>query len=198
MLTFLEGMLVEKSPARTVFNVGGVGYEVFIPLSSYDRLPPANQTCRILVYDYVREDQHALYGFMTEAERRLFVLLMSVSGIGPKLAMSTLSCLPVREITAAIAGGDVKRLATVSGIGRKIAERMVLELRDKLSAAEVYDAAKQGAGRLADDQRMPDAVLALVSLGYRPAEAQKMIATALPRMDAAMSVEEIVRRALTR
>lgn len=199
MITFIEGILVEKTPTRVVINVGGVGYEVFIPLSSFDRLGAHQQNCRLLTFDYIREDQHSLFGFVSEAERKMFILLMSVSGIGPKLAMSALSSLSVREMTGAIAGGDVKRLSGVSGIGKKIAERMVVELRDKLSAADVLEAAAPAASDLSGDHRLRDAVLALVSLGYKQAEAQKMVAGALsPPGKAALTVEEIVRKALSR
>jgi holliday junction DNA helicase RuvA len=196
MITFLEGQMVEKSPARLVINVGGVGYEVFIPLSSYDRLPAAGQVCRILVYEYIREDQHSLFGFMTEQERKTFVALMSVNGIGPKLAMSALSSLAVSELIAAIVAGDVGRLTTIAGVGRKIAERMALELRDKLAAEE----SAQGAGGAmgGPNVKSADAILALISLGYKQNEATKMVAAIAARESAEMSVEEIVRRALRR
>jgi len=193
MITFLEGTLVEKSPARLIINVAGVGYEVFIPLSSYDRLPVQGQNCRILVYEYIREDQHSLFGFVSELERRTFVLLMNVNGIGPKLAMSALSSLAVSELNAAIVAGDVARLATIAGIGKKTAERMVVELRDKLAA----DGITAAAGGDKQNNRSADAILALVSLGYKQLEAGKMVAAAATGGED-MSVEEIVRRALRR
>jgi len=199
MITFLEGILVEKTPTRVVLNVGGVGYEVFVPLSSFDRLGPEQQTCRLLIYDYIREDQHSLFGFVSAAERRLFVLLMSVSGIGPKLALSALSSLTVRDITGAIAGGDFKLLGSVSGIGKKIAERMVVELRDKISSAGGLESAAPSAADFGGDHRVRDAVLALISLGYKQAEAQKMVAGTLSLPGATtLTVEDIVRKTLTR
>jgi holliday junction DNA helicase RuvA len=198
MITFLEGILVEKTPTRVALNVGGVGYEVFIPLSSFDRLGAPRQTCRLLVCDYIREDQHSLFGFVSEAERKLFILLMSVSGIGPKLALSALSSLTVREITGAIALGDIRRLSGVTGIGKKIAERIVLELRDKLAAAEVLSAAAPTGADSGGDHRLRDAVLALISLGYKQADAQKMAATVPGGDKPDLAVEDIVRKALTR
>lgn len=198
MITFLEGVLTEKSPARAVLQVGGVGYEVFIPLSSYDRLGAEGAACRLLVFDYVREDVHSLYGFASEPERRLFGLLMTVSGIGPKLAMTVLSGLTVRDLTASIAGGDVKRLSGITGIGKKTAERIVVELRDKLPQADVLEALAPAGAADTGDPRVRDAVLALISLGYKQAEARKMAGAALDAGPAAMTVEAIVRKALTR
>ncbi|MDD5678468.1 MAG: Holliday junction branch migration protein RuvA [Kiritimatiellae bacterium] len=198
MITFLDGILVEKTPTRVVLNVGGVGYEVFVPLSSFDRLGAPQQTCHLLTYDYIREDQHSLFGFVSVAERKLFVLLMSVSGIGPKLALSALSSLTVRDITGAIAGGDVKLLGSVSGIGKKIAERMVVELRDKISAAEGLELAASSPADFGGDHRMRDSVLALVSLGYKQADAQKLVTAVLAGGKPDLSVEDIVRKALTR
>ena len=135
---------------------------------------------------------------MSEAERKLFVMLMSVSGIGPKLALSALSSLSVREISGAIAGGDIKRLGGVTGIGKKIAERLVLELRDKLSVAEGLSAGAPTGADSGGDHRVRDAVLALISLGYKQAEAQKMVATAVGGGKPNLAVEDIVRKALTR
>jgi len=198
MITFLDGILAEKATTRMVLNVGGVGYEVFIPLRSYDRLPAENQTCRILVYDYIREDQHTLFGFMTEIERTIFVLLISVSGIGPKLAMNALSSLSAREIIAAVSSGDVKRLGTISGIGNRTAERLIVELKNKFSDGQVLEASAGMPEDMAADQKARDAVLALISLGYKQAESQKMVVSAMPRLAKEASVEDVVRRALLR
>lgn len=195
MITFIEGLLVEKDPTRVVVNVQGVGYEVFIPLSSYDRLPAPGEAVRIQTYDHVREDTHALYGFMTVEERRLFLLLMGVSGIGPRLALTALSGLSVRDLKAAVAQGDVKRLSSVSGIGKKTAERMVVELRDKLTAGEALEAVA-GAVAGEPDARLRDAILALISLGYKQADAQKRVRDVLLHVNSKTTVEEIVRLAL--
>jgi Holliday junction DNA helicase RuvA len=195
MITFLHGTLSNKHPTRIEVNVGGVGYEVFIPLSSYDRLPAPGAAVRILTYHHVREDVHALYGFMTASERELFLLLLGISGIGPKIALSALSGMSVRDIKACVAEGNVKRLSTISGIGRKTAERIVVELKDKLSPGEALEAVA-GAGEPAGtDARGRDAVLALISLGYKQAEAQAAVRKALARGEAA-TVEDLVRAAL--
>lgn len=198
MITFLEGVLVQKDPTRVVVNVGGVGYEVFIPLSSYDRLPAAGGAVRLLTYDHVREDVHALYGFVTEDERSLFLKLIDVSGIGPRLAITALSGLSARELKAAVVQGDVKRLSSVSGIGKKTAERMVLELRDKLGAGEALEAVAGGKPATGENMRMRDAVLALISLGCKPAEAQNLVENVIASAGPNASVEELVRKALAR
>ena len=195
MICFVEGILVEKQPTRAVLSVGGVGYEVLIPLSSYDRLPKVNAACRIEVVDYVREDQHTLFGFMSQGEREMFMMLVSISGIGPKLALSALSGLSVREITAAVVEGDPKRLNAISGVGRKMAERMIVELRDKLTDGERLGAIA-GDGDEGLDRRTRDAVLALVSLGYKEGDARNRIRAVLKAQPDGMPIEEVIRLAL--
>ncbi len=196
MIAFIEGILVEKAPGRIVINVGGVGYEIFIPLSSYDRLPAEKSPCRILTYDHIREDTHALYGFMTVAERRMFLLLIGVSGIGPKLAMTVLSGLSVKELKASIAQADVKRLSSVSGIGKKTAERLVVELKDKLTEGEALEAITGGPEPSPADSKTRDAILALISLGYKQADAQSRVLAVRPSAGPDTTVEDLVRKAL--
>ena len=198
MITFLEGLVVDKDPTRVVLNVGGVGYEVFIPLSSYDRLPAPGDACKILTYDHVREDIHALYGFLTADERRMFLMLLNISGIGPKLALTALSGLSIKDLKAAIAQADVKRLSSISGIGKKTAERIVVELRDKLGAGEAMEAITAQEEMTPENARTRDAILALISLGHKQADAQQLVRTAVAGAKPDVTVEEIVRRALAR
>ena len=197
MITFLEGQLVEKHPTRVVLNVHGVGYEIFVPLSTYDRLPSKGEGCRMLTHDYIREDAHSLFGFVSEDERKTFLQLLGISGIGPKIALSVLSGLSVREIRAAVTGEDVRRLSSVSGVGKKMAERIVVELRDKLSAAEALEAVAGAHPPAPDDLRLRDTILALVALGYRQPDAQKLAHRAVEAAGPGEGVEELVRRALT-
>jgi Holliday junction DNA helicase RuvA len=198
MIAFLDGILEEKQPTRVTLNVGGVGHEVFIPLSSFDRLPSTGARCRLLTHDHVREDARQLYGFTTAAERRAFELLIGVSGIGPRTALSALSGLSPRELAAAIVEGDVKRLSSISGIGKKTAERIVVELRDKLTAGEALEAVAGAPEEAsAGDIRRRDALSALVALGYKQADAIRMLAAAVPADADGLSVEDLVRRALT-
>lgn len=196
MITFLDGTLVEKHPTRIVLNVGGVGYEVFIPLSSYDRMGSESAACHVFIHDYVREDAHTLFGFATEPERGLFEMLLAVNGIGPKLALSALSGMSVRELKTAVVEGDAKRLSTISGVGKKMAERMVVELRDKLSRGEALEAVAGAEAPSEEDARTRDAVLALISLGYKQEAAQKMVRQVLNKAGGVDTVEEILKRAL--
>src|SRR2546421_11323486 len=132
MITFLDGKLVNALPTQAIIDVGGVGYEVFIPLSSYDKLPAAGQPIRILTHLAVREDAHVLYGFMTPAERDLFRLLVNnVSGIGPKLALAGLSGMSVNNFKAAVVKFNFTAITKIRGHGKKTAQRIVLELKDK-------------------------------------------------------------------
>jgi Holliday junction DNA helicase RuvA len=197
MITFLEGIIEDKQPTHVVLNVGGVGYEVIISLSSYDRLPGFGEKVRLLTHDYIREDAHQLFGFMTTDERRVFTLLLGVSGIGPKIALSALSGMTVRELKVAIKDGDIKRLSAISGIGKKTAERMIVELRDKFGDGEILAAGAGGNPELESDIKLRDAVLALISLGYKRTEAQELVVRVVrqPTMVGA-DVEAIVRKAL--
>lgn len=197
MITFLNGILAEKQPTRITLDVGGVGYEVFIPLSSYDKLPRSGETCRMLTFDYVREDTHQLFGFVTEDERRMFLLLLGTNGVGPKLALSALSGLSVRDLKAAIVEEDIKRLSSISGLGRKTAERIVVDLRDKIGEAEALEATAGLERNTPEGLRIRDAVLALLALGYKQAAADKMVADVARRENAdTWTVEEVIKQAL--
>src|SRR5437762_11731823 len=136
MISFLHGKLIEALPTQVIIDVHGVGYEALIPLSSYDKLPPPGQPVKLLTHLVVREDAHTLYGFMSAAERELFrMLINTVSGIGPKIALNILSGISVIAFRGAVANGDVKALSQISGVGKKTAERIVVELKDKIGAA---------------------------------------------------------------
>ena len=198
MITFLQGILAEKAPARAVINVGGVGYEVLIPLSSYDRLPPPEAPVKLLTFHHVREDAQQLFGFMSEEERDMFDRLLDVSGIGPKLALAALSGMSVREIKMSIIAGDSKRLSGISGIGKKTAERIVVELKDKITAGEALEATAGADAATGNDVRLRDTVMALIALGYKQADALKLARTATEQAGPDAGVEELVRRALSR
>jgi Holliday junction DNA helicase RuvA len=197
MIVFLEGLLDEKEPTRAVIETGGVGYEVFIPLSSFDKLPAEGQRLRIHIFDHVREDAHTLFGFMTAEERRMFMLLLGVTGIGPKLALSVLSGLTTRDLKGAILGGDAKRLSSVPGIGKKTAERIILDLKDKFKGAEALESLAPVENLTPEAVKTRDAVLALVALGYKRGEAEALIRQTLSGLDVtALDVETLIRKAL--
>ena len=198
MITFLHGVLEEKHPTRAVIDVGGVGYEVFIPVSSYDRLPSMGDRVRILTVDHVREDTHQLFGFMTEAERGMFLLLMGTSGIGPKLALSALSGLSVRDLKTAVVDGDVKRLSSISGIGKKMAERMVVDLRYRITDADAFEATAGESDPSEGGRVMRDALMALIALGYKRDAAAGMIKKVAQSSPGIENVEEMIKKALAR
>jgi Holliday junction DNA helicase RuvA len=197
MITFLRGKLVEALPTQAVLEVGGIGYEVLIPLSSYDKLPAPGQELKLLTQLIVREDAHILYGFATEGERDLFRLLVnSVSGIGPKTALNILSGMNAVAFRGAVASSDVKALSQISGVGKKTAERIVVELRDKIGAAAALEAASARHGLSPDDQKINDAVLALMALGFKQLEAHDAVRAAQAMLGVSVTVEDLVRACL--
>jgi len=198
MITFLDGKLITALPTQAIVDVGGVGYEVFIPLSSYDKLPAAGQGIRILTHLHVREDAQILYGFMTAAERDLFRLLVNnVSGIGPKLALAVLSGMSVNNFKAAVVNSDVASLSKISGLGKKTAERIVLELKDKLGVAAAWEAASALHAPTPEQEQANEAVLALIALGYKQIDAHKTVRE-LQEKGEAKPAEELVKLALKR
>ena len=194
MIVFLHGTLVEKTPAKAVVECGGVGYEALIPLSTYERLPATGGEVTLLTHHEVREDAQLLYGFASDAERDLFALLVSVSGVGPKIALAVISGFSVGDVQLCIANGDAKRLATVKGVGKKTAERIVVELRDKVNPIEALANGK-AAGE-AEAQILRDAMLALSALGFADDAARKMVQSVLSAHPEANDTESIVKLAL--
>ena len=197
MITFLHGKLVDALPTQVVVDVSGVGYEALIPLSSFDKLPPPGSEVKLLTQLIVREDAHVLYGFMSAAERDLFRLLVNtVSGIGPKIALNILSGISVAAFRGAVANSDVKSLSQISGVGKKTAERIVVELRDKIGAAGAWEAASAQHGLSPDAQKLNDAVLALMALGFKQIEAHDAGRAAQISLGPKATVEDLVRACL--
>lgn len=197
MIAFLEGTLSEALPTQIVVNVHGVGYQVQIPVSSFDRLPPPGSPVKILTHLAVREDAHTLYGFFTAGERDLFRLLMHhVSGVGPKIALAVLSGLSVEMFKSAVVAGDTGTISKISGVGKKTAERIVLELKDKVGVAAEWEASSAKNAPSEDDVRLHDAVLALISLGYKQVEAHKAIRAVMKSGSETPPSDELVRQAL--
>ena len=195
MIGYLRGTLSEALPTQVVVEAAGVGYEVFIPLSSFDKLPAPGGEVKLLTHLSIRDDAHVLYGFMTAGERDLFRLLIRhVSGIGPKIALNVLSGTTAASLRAAVAEGDVKALSSISGVGKKTAERIVVELKDKLGDEPVE--AGSASGKSADDQKLADAEAALIALGSKPKDAQEAIRAAAAMLGPDKPVDELVRAAL--
>src|SRR6476660_6194359 len=193
MITFLNGTLAFALPTQAIVAVGSVGYEVFIPLSSYDKLPSPGQPVQILTHLHVREDAHILYGFMTAAERDLFRLLVNhVSGIGPKLALAVLSGMSVSHFKSAVVNSDVASLSKISGLGKKTAERIVLELKDKVGVAAAWEAASATHAPTPEQEQANEAVLALIALGYKQIDAHKAVHD-LQQKGQGKSAEELVK-----
>ena len=173
MIGHLRGKIFDKRPNHAVVDVGGVGYEVSIPLSTFYALGDLHQEVNLLIHTHVREDQLALYGFVTAREKHLFELLLSASGVGPVLALKILSGMSVEELLPAIRSGDLVRLTTIPGVGRKTAERIVVELRDKLAAMETPELRPVVvSGRTQADA---DVISALANLGYDQRVAEKAV-----------------------
>ncbi len=195
MIAFLHGTLADKTPSTVTLDVQGVGYELFISLSTYDRLPATGTPCRLLTYHHVREEAQVLFGFAQAEEKRMFARLIDVNGVGPKLALSVLSGLTVSELTAAIAESNVKRISSVHGIGKKTAERIIVELRDKVDPLEAL-AGRTAGGVDARNAMLRDAILALTQLGFPQEQARKMVQSALDADPGVADTEVLLRKAL--
>jgi Holliday junction DNA helicase RuvA len=188
----ISGTLAQKIPGEIIVDVGGVGYQVLIPLNVFYQLPEIGGAISLQIHTHVREDALQLFGFNDFAEKQIFLLLIGVSGIGPKLAINILSGIPAEELARALREGDQLRLVAIPGVGRKLAERMIVELKDKLATlapAGAESAKPEGASQL-----MLDAVSALVNLGYKRAEAEKMVREVLKRGD--RSLENVLKESL--
>ncbi len=194
MITSLRGTLASKTPTEAVLLVNGIGYSLSIPLSTFEALGELNSAISLHTYLHVREDALQLYGFATEPERDAFRLLISVSGIGPKMAQTILSGISVADLRSRITEGNAAALTTIPGIGRKLAERLVVELRDRLQRLESGPSLLPPA--TADQTRIrSEALLALTSLGYTRAAAEKALRAALQETNG-VSVEELIKAAL--
>ncbi len=188
MIAFLNGRLVQKSTSEAVIDVNGVGFGVHIPVSTFDQLPGIDQECTLYTHLHVREDNMQLYGFATNEERMLFLDLLSVSGIGPRLAIGILSAAPVNRIYGYISDKNEAALTRLPGLGRKTAQRLLLDLKDKAS--------KVASSISADSAIREEAVVALTSLGFTAADAQSAVEIALKEHKEELSLEELIRTSL--
>ena len=196
MIASLTGRLAFKAPTYLILDVRGVGYEVYIPLSTYYGLPNLSESISLSVHTHVREDAIQLFGFLTSQEKDAFVLLTSVSGVGPKLALSVLSALPVSDLVSAIQSGDVEKLTTVPGIGNKSASRLVLELKDKVGKLQPGLAQASDLPRQGQDATFDDALSALVNLGYRPQDAKEALKQVKKSNPESIALTDMIRESL--
>jgi Holliday junction DNA helicase RuvA len=194
VIAHISGTLAQKVPGEAVVDVGGIGYQVFIPLSVFYRLPEIGASVTLEIYTHVREDALQLFGFQDNAEKQLFLLLLGVSGIGPRLALNIFSGIAADDLSRALKEGDQTRLVAIPGVGRKLAERMIVELKDKF--ATFAPAGAESARGESGSQLLLDAVSALVNLGYKRPEAEKMVREVLKRGE--RSLENLLKESLRR
>jgi len=195
MITHLRGKLTDKSPTSAVIDVGGVGYGIAISLITFEQLPEVGEEAKLFTYLYVREDRMELFGFADEDERELFELLIGVSGIGPILAQTVLSGMSLRALQEAIFHGRVNELTAIKGIGRRTAERMALDLRDKVRLSAAGEERGEKAGK-ADSSHVEEAVMALMALGIAAAAARQAVSKAVQKNGVAQSVQQLIKQAL--
>ncbi|MBU09240.1 MAG: Holliday junction branch migration protein RuvA [Gemmatimonadetes bacterium] len=195
VIDFLRGTLHERTPTRAVIDVGGVGYGVAISLTTYDRLPSVGTEIFLHTYTYVREDRLDLYGFADAEERRMFTLLLSVSGIGPNSAQTVLSGMSISDLQSAITQDRVTDLTQIRGVGRKTAERVVVELRDKIASIAGATGSVSATGPV-DQGVTAEAILALVALGINESTATKSVDKAMKKSDGEATVQDLIKNAL--
>ncbi len=199
MIGRISGTLIHKQPPEILVDVAGVGYELQVPMTTLFELPPLGEVVTLVTHHAVREDAHTLFGFARERDRELFRQLIRVSGVGPKLALTILSGMDSDSLVRVVSGGDVKALCALPGVGKKTAERLIVELRDRL-ADWIEGLGKTAAGTPAAEaapiphDKLTDAEGALVALGYKPAEAARLVAAV--DSDEVQDSEELIRRAL--
>lgn len=196
MIAYLSGLLLKKTPDSVIIDAGGIGYEVIVPLSTFCSLPEKNQRVNLNIYTHVREDALVLFGFGTELEKEIFLMLTSVSGIGPKLSVNILSGIGPQELLEAMAGGDARRLRAIPGVGKKTAERIALELKDRASKALGYQDILPGPVPDSEEKRLiEDAFSALLNLGYSAKATKAALEKARPGTEE-MTLESLIRKAL--
>jgi Holliday junction DNA helicase RuvA len=192
MISYVRGVLDHKEPNRVVVDVNGIGYEVFVPLSTYQELPTVGDQVKLHTHHHVRDDAVQLYGFLSPEEKEIFGLVLSISGVGAKIALSILSFLSVDEFRIAVAQGDMKTLTKIPGIGKKSAERMVLELKDKIGKIRIDERMV----KILEAESTSDAVSALLSLGASQSAAEYAVYRAERLLGKDAKIEDLVSQAL--
>ncbi|MGD8255306.1 MAG: Holliday junction branch migration protein RuvA [Syntrophobacterales bacterium] len=196
MIAHIQGRLHFKSPENLIIDVDGIGYQVHVPLTTFYELPDVGDTVALYIHTHVREDALQLYGFQAQEEKALFVRLMGVAGIGPRLAVNILSGISPAELAECLGQGNLARLISIPGVGRKTAERIMVEMRDKLPALAADRDIALSVKSAADEAVMNDAISALVNLGYKKGVARKAIEEAVERLQGEINLEGLLKESL--
>lgn len=194
MIERLKGTLLSKEPDHAVLDISGIGLGVEISLATYDTLPAVGEVCELFSFLYVREDTFLLFGFATKDELEIFKILINTSGIGPKLSLHILSGMPIGEFASAISSNDIRKLTSMPGIGKKTAERLCVELKDKLSPFINKESAKRKAMPMGGP--LEDAIAALIALGVKPPQAERAVLTAAQELGQDARAEDLIREGL--
>jgi len=201
MIASIRGVITSKSPAALIVEVSGIGYQIYVPLGTFYRLPEETEIVSLQIYTHVREDAIQLYGFLTSLEKTLFLLLISISGVGPKLALNILSGMEGTELVAALRDGDTQRLRGIPGVGPKTAGRLVLELKAKVASLSLSGTPLPSPIASPEDQVKEDAFSALINLGYNRNDAKKALDAIVPSVGSnidSLSVESLIKQSLKR
>jgi Holliday junction DNA helicase RuvA len=196
MIAFLTGTILEKTPSALIVEVHGIGYQIFIPLNTFYRLPEVKESVSLHIHTHVREDALQLYGFLSPLEKELFLLLLGISGVGPKVALGILSGMELMELVQALRDGNVDRLRAIPGVGPKTAGRLVLELREKVNALSPAGLQTPISTGSESDKIKEDALSALVNLGYHRIEAKRIVDKIAEETADSESVEGLIKKAL--
>jgi Holliday junction DNA helicase RuvA len=197
MIALINGLLINKAISHVIVEANGIGYRIFVPLMTFYELPSIDQSVTLHIHTHVRPDAISLFGFSTEEEKNVFELMLSVSGIGPKLAINILSGISSEELIRAVSHGNLNRLVSIPGVGKKMAERMILELKDKMVKLSTYEAIYKADGDIeVFDSIIDDALSALVNLGYKNQKARDVLDKIIKESSESLTLDVLLKKAL--
>lgn len=197
MIALINGLLINKAISHVIVEANGIGYRIFVPLMTFYELPSKDQSVTLHIHTHVRPDAISLFGFSTEEEKNVFELMLSVSGIGPKLAINILSGISSEELIRAVSHGNLNRLVSIPGVGKKMAERMILELKDKMVKLSTYEAIYKADGDIeVFDSIIDDALSALVNLGYKNQKARDVLDKIIKESSESLTLDVLLKKAL--
>ena len=197
MIALINGLLINKAISQVIVEANGIGYRIFVPLTTFYELPSMDQSVTLHIHTHVRQDAINLFGFGTEEEKNVIELMLSVSGIGPKLAINILSGISAEELIRAVSHGNLNRLVSIPGVGKKMAERMILELKDKMVKLSTYEAIYKADGDIeVFDSIIDDALSALVNLGYKNQKARDVLDKIIKESSESLTLDVLLKKAL--